>query len=79
MTRANTFAVWGKPKIYDDLTPAQRRSLARYVDDVVERCYRIAFDGGATAHPDIRRKVEQRLARKEKRKAIRALSPDRSA
>lgn len=45
---ADTFDVWGKPpnSVTDFLTLAQQKALKQYVDGVVSKCYRVAYDNG---------------------------------
>jgi hypothetical protein len=47
-SKADTFAVWGRPpsSVAKVLGPNSEKALKRYVDDVVSRCYRIAYDCG---------------------------------
>lgn len=47
-TKADIFDVWGKPPeaVTNILGPKSEKSLKKYIDKIVVRCYRIAFDAG---------------------------------
>lgn len=47
-SKAGTFDVWGPPPdtLTRKMTPQQINILRRYVDAVVHKCYRIAYDNG---------------------------------
>ncbi len=46
-TKADPFSVWGAPPApLDKLPPKHLKALRRYVEEVTDQAYRIAYDNG---------------------------------
>jgi len=51
-SKADIFDVWGKPPpLLRTLTERQERALKRYVEQVAQKVYRLAYDCGVAAVP----------------------------